>query len=148
MDFNNGDQNQPDFSDLQNRDSGYNFYEGQRESSYPPQTPPSTNSNQQPPPYQNRDGYSYNNYSNTPQRPRNSWNGQEDETLSMGQWILIICAAMIPCAGFILYMVWAFGTEGNANRRNYCRASLIVSVGIFVLYFIFAFIVGVLAASM
>jgi uncharacterized membrane protein YhaH (DUF805 family) len=33
---------------------------------------------------------------------------------------------VVPILGIVLYFVWAFGTGGNLNRRNYCRASLIM----------------------
>lgn len=51
---------------------------------------------------------------------------QEDNSvMSMGDWLITVLALLIPCAGIILYFVWAFGKNGNINRRNYCRAYLI-----------------------
>jgi hypothetical protein len=32
---------------------------------------------------------------------------------------------IIPIVGIVLYFVWAFGGT-NLNRRNYCRASLLM----------------------
>lgn len=62
--------------------------------------------------------YDYNNGSN--------YEVQEDTSvMSMGDWLLTVLALLIPCAGIILYFVWAFGKNGNVNRRNYCRAYLI-----------------------
>ena len=54
--------------------------------------------------------------------------------MSMGDWLLTILAVLLPCAGVILYFVWAFGSRGNINRRNYSRAMLIVMGGFLVIY--------------
>lgn len=48
--------------------------------------------------------------------------------LSMGEWLLTILIGMVPCLGLVVYCVWAFGSSGNLNRRNYCRAYLIMQV--------------------
>ena len=62
--------------------------------------------------------------------------------MSMGDWLLTILAAMIPCAGLVLYIMWAFGSTGNVNRRNFCRAQLIIMAVVFVLYMIIAVVFG------
>jgi hypothetical protein len=57
----------------------------------------------------------------------------EDTTpLSTGQWMLTTLVLALPCIGLIMAFVWAFG-NGNVNRRNYSRATLIwmaISIGI------------------
>lgn len=45
--------------------------------------------------------------------------------LSMGEWVLTLLLMSIPCVNIILCCVWAFGKNGNVNRRNFCRAELI-----------------------
>ena len=62
--------------------------------------------------------------------------------MSMGDWVLTILALMIPCAGIILYFVWAFGKNGNINRRNYCRAALVIELVIIILSIIVMVIFG------
>jgi len=62
--------------------------------------------------------------------------------MSMGDWLLTILAGMIPCAGIILYIVWAFGSTGNVNRRNFCRAQLIVMGAVMVLYLLVVVVFG------
>ena len=69
--------------------------------------------------------------------------GMDTSPMSMGDWLLTILVSMIPCAGIVLYFVWAFGKTGNINRRNFCRANLIIMAGVFVLYFILAIVFGV-----
>ncbi|HHV12979.1 MAG TPA: hypothetical protein GXX75_22150 [Clostridiales bacterium] len=50
--------------------------------------------------------------------------------MSLGDWLITIIVQAIPCVGIIMLFVWAFG-QGNTNRRNYCRAALIMTaVGI------------------
>ncbi|MFR7444306.1 MAG: hypothetical protein ACLUUO_13510 [Sellimonas intestinalis] len=54
--------------------------------------------------------------------------GEWDSTpLTMGDWLLTLLAAFIPCCGgIILYCYWAFAKQGNLHRRNFCRAALII----------------------
>lgn len=73
---------------------------------------------------QNNYGSMQNNYENSNYNPQNV--PQEDRSvMSMGDWLITLLILLIPCAGIIVYFVWAFGKNGNVNRRNYCRAYLI-----------------------
>lgn len=63
--------------------------------------------------------------------------------LSTGEWLLTMIVGIIPCAGLILYIIWAFGNSGNLNRRNYCRASLILQVISYVLVIFFVIIAAI-----
>lgn len=73
---------------------------------------------------------------------QNSYQNMDTSPMSMGDWLLTILAAMIPCAGLILYIVWAFSSTGNINRRNFCRAQLIIMAVVFVLYLVIAVVFG------
>nr|WP_296265500.1 hypothetical protein [uncultured Merdimonas sp.] len=68
--------------------------------------------------------------------------GMDQSPLSMGEWILTILVMMIPCVGLIIYLVWAFGKNGNVNRRNYCRAYLIIYAVILVISILFVTVFG------
>lgn len=46
--------------------------------------------------------------------------------MTMGEWIITLVVMMIPCVNIIMMFVWAFG-NGNENRKNYCRANLIIT---------------------
>lgn len=70
------------------------------------------------------------------------YGGMDTSPMSMGDWVLTILALMIPCAGIILYFVWAFGKNGNINRRNYCRAALIIEAVVIVLTILVMFVFG------
>ena len=54
----------------------------------------------------------------------------------------------IPCVNIIMCFVWGFGSTGNLNRRNFCRAYLIMIAVVFVLYLILAVTVGVSLTTM
>ena len=68
---------------------------------------------------------------------------REDTTpLTVGEWILVLLVPCIPCAGLILYIYWAFSKKGNLNRKNYCKASLILMLIGVVIYAILAAVFG------
>ena len=46
--------------------------------------------------------------------------------ISTVEWLGTLIVLIVPILGIILYLVWAFGSGGNLNRRNYCRAALIL----------------------
>ena len=68
-----------------------------------------------------------NNYNATPQytyqyqQPQNN----NDAVLSTGQFFLTFLVFAIPLVGFIMMLVWGFGSNVNRNRKNLCRAALI-----------------------
>lgn len=88
--------------------------------------------------YQDNFNYNYNNGGNM-SAPQPT---MDTSPMSMGDWVLTILASFIPCAGIILYFVWAFSKTGNVNRRNYCRANLIIMAVVIGVYFVFACIFG------
>ena len=93
--------------------------------------------------YQDNFDYNYNNGGN-PSVPQPT---MDTSPMSMGDWVLTILASFIPCAGIILYLVWAFSKNGNVNRRNYCRANLAIMAVILVVYIVFAAIFGAAIVS-
>ena len=72
---------------------------------------------------------------------------EREVPLSLGQWILTVILMNIPCVGFIMLLVWAFG-EGNQSRKNFARAWLIVNLVVVVLIFVLFFIFGTAMASL
>lgn len=55
--------------------------------------------------------------------------------ISVGQWMLWMLLAAIPCVGLIVVLVMAFVGE-NESRKNYFRALIlwfVILVGLFVL---------------
>ena len=133
-------------------------------SSQPVYTDP--NEGVKPEPEEQRDGFQYNygqdnqyqnnQYQNNQYQSNYDYNtsssrnytqnydqGMDTSPMSMGDWLLTILVSMIPCAGIVLYFVWAFGKTGNINRRNFCRANLIIMAGVFVLYLILVLVFGI-----
>ncbi|MDD7770731.1 hypothetical protein [Suipraeoptans intestinalis] len=91
-------------------------------------------------PQQNvQDNYQYNVGGGQSSQYNQNGDGMDTTPLTVGEWALTILALAIPCVGFILYCVWAFSKTGNINRRNFCRAGLIiyaVCILIYVLIFV------------
>jgi hypothetical protein len=60
----------------------------------------------------------------------------QSAVIGTAEWIGTLIVLIIPIVGLVLYFVWAFGS-GNLNRRNYCRAALImmaISVGLGIIF--------------
>jgi len=49
----------------------------------------------------------------------------KNDVISTSGWLLNLIVLIIPIVGLVVYIVWAFG-NGNLNRRNYARATLIL----------------------
>ena len=58
------------------------------------------------------------------------------------EWVITYLIMMIPCVGWIMAIVWAFSKNGNLNRRNYCRAFLIIVAIVIAIYIILMLIFG------
>ncbi|WP_321017059.1 hypothetical protein [Hungatella effluvii] len=68
--------------------------------------------------------------------------------MTMGEWLITLIVLAIPCVNVIMYFVWAFG-NGNENRKNFCRAGLIVmAVGIVLTLILYAVFGASLAAAL
>jgi len=51
---------------------------------------------------------------------------QSAPVMSVGSYLGTLLLLCIPVANIVLLFVWAFGSEGNPNRRNFARANLIL----------------------
>lgn len=54
--------------------------------------------------------------------------GEVAPVLGLGSYILMMIIAGIPIVGFIMLLVWAFGSNENPNKKNYARAVLLIGV--------------------
>ena len=52
--------------------------------------------------------------------------GGQNAVISTIEWFGTLVVLIVPILGIVLYFIWAFGSGGNPNRRNYCRAALIL----------------------
>ncbi len=71
-----------------------------------------------------------------------------NKPLSVGQYIGMFILSAIPLVGFILTLVWAFGSDVNKNKKNYARAVLIMALIAIGLSIIIALLFGGLIGSM
>lgn len=69
-------------------------------------------------------------------------NEENEKPISFGNWMGTMLLPFIPIVGIFIYIVmmfvWAFGSDTPKSKKNWARASLIVSVIALVL-FIFMF---------
>lgn len=80
--------------------------------------------------------------------PKNT--GEDTSVYSVKQWLITMLLGMIPLVGIVLYIVWAVSSDGNVNRKNFCKAQLLVIAILFALYILFVLFmvfVGIFAIS-
>lgn len=65
--------------------------------------------------------------------------------MSPTDWAITIFISSLPLIGFIMLLVWAFGNDGNINRQNYAKGSLIIFVIGLILFLFFLFVFGGIA---
>jgi len=73
----------------------------------------------------------------TAKRVRTPSQAGQNAVISTVEWFGTLIVLIVPIVGIVLYFVWAFGTGGNLNRRNYCRAALImmaISIGLSIIF--------------
>jgi len=66
----------------------------------------------------------------------------QNAVLSTIEWFGTLIVLIVPIVGLVVYLVWAFGSGGNLNRRNYCRAALILTAISLVLGIISSVVIG------
>lgn len=76
-----------------------------------------------------------------------SMSSNKDKPLTVGEYIITFILMGIPLVGFIMMLVWAFGSETNTNKKNLARAVLIMGVIIGVLYGLIMVVVMLIAAA-
>lgn len=65
-------------------------------------------------------------------------NRESDKPITFGNWIGTMLLPFIPIVGIFIYIVmmfvWAFGSDTPQSKKNWARASLIVSVVLLILF--------------
>ena len=69
------------------------------------------------------------------------------EPLGVGGFLITMLVFAIPIVGIVMMFIWAFGSGGNINRRNYARATLIVALIGIVLSILFASVFATIWAT-
>ncbi|RLE18875.1 MAG: hypothetical protein DRJ08_06610 [Acidobacteria bacterium] len=77
-------------------------------------------------------------------------NNIQTKPMTVGDWFVTILILAIPLVNIVMYLVWAFSSTGNLNRKNFCIASLIwmlIGIAIAILVIGFVSLIGVAAMS-
>lgn len=75
----------------------------------------------------------------------------DSQTMSVKDWVLTLIILALPLINIVMLLVWAFGSTGNINRKNYCLASLLmlaIVIGLSLCFAVLAALVGVAAGGM
>ena len=91
--------------------------------------------------------YQDNQYDYSQQYSRNRNEQSDNSPMDLKDWILTLIVLLIPCVGIVMYFVWAFESNGNINRRNFCRAQLIIFAVLLGIYLVLFMLFGVVAFS-
>ena len=59
-----------------------------------------------------------------------------------GEWLVTFLISAIPIVGFIMLLVWAFGSGTNESKANWAKALLLYFVIIIAMTIIFSVIFG------
>ncbi|WP_194755277.1 hypothetical protein [Aliidiomarina indica] len=69
--------------------------------------------------------------------------GGQIAPISVGDWFITLIITAIPLIGFIMLFVWGFGSSTHPSKANWAKATLLLFVVAFVLFFMFSFIFGI-----
>ena len=94
---------------------------------------------------ENKFAYQDNQYDYSQQYSQNRNEQLDNAPMDLKDWILTLIVLLIPCVGIVMYFVWAFGNNGNINRRNFCRAQLIIFAALLGIYLVFFVLFGAVA---
>ena len=96
---------------------------------------------------ENKFAYQDNQYDYSQQYSQNRNEQLDNAPMDLKDWILTLIVLLIPCVGIVMYFVWAFESNGNINRRNFCRAQLIIFAVLLGIYLVLFMLFGVVAFS-
>lgn len=69
--------------------------------------------------------YQYNPYNNGYQSAYQPMQGDLEEPVSLGEWMITLLLMVVPCVGIIMPFVWAFSSSTKKSKSNYFKAVLI-----------------------
>lgn len=64
---------------------------------------------------------------------------QQEQVMSLGEWMITLLIMAIPLVGLIMACVWGFGSNTPKTKANFCRAILI--------YYVISIVLAVLFGS-
>ena len=98
-------------------------------------------------------GYNFQAGSATPYTvpPQAAAEPEDTSPLKVSDYFVMLLVACIPLVNIILLLIWAFSSGTNVNRKNFCRAYLIMMVIMWVISFILSLsligLIGILASE-
>lgn len=72
-------------------------------------------------------------------------NYPQEKVISIGEWIITLILTAIPLVGFIMLLVWAFGSNTPPSKANWAKAALIMMVIGIILWFL---VIGSIVAAL
>ena len=81
------------------------------------------------------------------QQPQPYYQQPVEVPVSTGDWMLTMFLTAIPLVGFVLLLVWAFGSTTPLSKKNWARAGLIWCVIAMVLSILLTVALGMLGYS-
>lgn len=124
-------------------DEVYSYGESTEEPAGEPESGKSESADSQ----DNKFVYQDNQYDYSQQYSRNRNEQSDNSPMDLKDWILTLIVLLIPCVGIVMYFVWAFESNGNINRRNFCRAQLIIFAVLLGIYLVLFMLFGVATFS-
>ncbi|PKM93941.1 MAG: hypothetical protein CVU84_13610 [Firmicutes bacterium HGW-Firmicutes-1] len=73
---------------------------------------------------------------------------QNDEIVSVKEWLGSMALLLIPIVNIVLMFVWAFSTDVKKSKSNFFKAQLILTGIILGIYLIFLVLIMVFAITM
>ena len=68
--------------------------------------------------------------------------------LSIGDWVITLIVLSIPFVNLIFLLYWGFSSSSNLNRKNFCRAYIIlvvIFIGLAIIFGVIAIALGLFA---
>jgi hypothetical protein len=62
---------------------------------------------------------------------------KNQDTLSVGEWMIILLLITIPVVNIIMLLVWALSSDTNETKSNFAKAALMWFVVIIILWLLF-----------
>ena len=61
---------------------------------------------------------------------------KKNKVISTHEWIIVHLIMLVPVINVIMLFVWAFNDKTNLNKSNWAKASLVVWLIGFIIYFL------------
>jgi len=72
--------------------------------------------------------------------------GPPQQEMEFRDWVIFNIVMLIPCVNIIMLLIWAFSKD-NKTRSDFCKAYLVVHIGLAIIMTIMMFIFGALIVS-